>query len=126
MKQTFINLPNTAEVFTKTVTTNPAGQKKATFALYSTIKVQLQSGTGSRRNSRYVTEVDSYSIVASHVDSSLITYNNRLKNIKDRDGNVIEEGPLEFINIEKKVGVSGKVNHVIARVVKVKEGSEND
>ena len=62
----------------------------------------------------------------SHEDKALVTYSNRLKNLKDRDGVVIEVGPLEILNIEKKLGVSGKTNHIVANVGRVKEGTEND
>jgi len=122
MKQTYLRFPNTVEVHTKTVTTNAAGQRKAAFALDSTINVQVQSGSGSRTLSGYIAEVDSYKIIFSHEDKALVIYNNRLKNLKDRDGTVIEAGPLEMLDIEKKIGVSGKVNHLIAQVAKVKEG----
>jgi len=122
MKQTYLHFPNTVEVYTKTVTTNPAGQRKASFSLNSTINVQVQSGSGSRTLSGYISEVDSYKIIFSHEDKALVIYNNRLKNLKDRDGTVIESGPLEMMNIEKKLGISGKVNHLIAQVTKVKEG----
>ena len=122
MKQTYLRFPNTVEVHTKTVTTNAAGQRKAAFALDSTINVQVQSGSGSRTLSGYIAEVDSYKIIFSHEDKALVIYNNRLRNLKDRDGTVIEAGPLEMLDIEKKIGVSGKVNHLIAQVTKVKEG----
>ena len=126
MKQTFFHFPNTVEVHTKTTTVSAAGQKKASFSLNSTIKVHAQSGSGDRRISGYIAEVDSYTIIFSHEDSSLVKYENRLKNLKDRDGTVIEAGPLEMISIEKKLGMSGKLNHIITNVTKVKEGSEND
>jgi|TARA_Y100000310_G_scaffold259154_1_gene267738 hypothetical protein len=126
MKQTFLRFPNTVEVYTKTVTTNAAGQKKAAFSLNSTIKCSAQSGSGNRTLSGYISEIDSYTMIFSHEDSSLIVYNNRFKNLKDISGTVIEVGPLEIGNIEKKLGISGKINHLIASVSKVKEGSEND
>ena len=84
--------------------------------------MQVQSGSGSRTLSGYISEVDSYRVIFSHEDQALVIYNNRLKNLKDRDGTVIEAGPLEMLNIEKKLGVSGKVNHLTAQVTRVKEG----
>ena len=126
MKQTYMNFPNTVEVHTKTITTSAAGQRKASFGLNSTVKVRVQSGSGSRTTSGYIAEVDSYTVIFSHEDKALVTYDNRLKNIKDRDGIVIEAGPLEILNVEKKLGVSGKINHLIAQVTKVKEGSDDD
>jgi hypothetical protein len=121
-----MSFPNTVEVHTKTITTSAAGQRKAAFGLNSTIKVRVQSGGGSRTTSGYIAEVDSYTVIFSHEDKALVTYANRLKNLKDRDGAVIEIGPLEILNVEKKLGVSGKINHLVAQVTKVKEGSEND
>ena len=41
-------------------------------------------------------------------------------------GTVIEVGPLEILNVEKKLGISGKINHLFAQVTKVKEGSDDD
>jgi hypothetical protein len=126
MKQTYMNFPNTVEVHTKTITTSAAGQRKASFGLNSTIKVRVQSGSGSRTTTGYIAEVDSYMVIFSHEDKALVTYDNRLKNLKDRDGVVIEAGPLEIRDVEKKLGVSGKINHLIARVAKVIEGSDDD
>ena len=126
MKQTYMNFPNTVEVHTKTITTSAAGQRMAAFTLSSTVNVIVQSGSGSRVVSGYLTEADSYTLIFSHEDKALVTYDNRLKNIKDRDGAVIEAGPLEILNVEKKLGVSGKINHLLAQVTKVKEGSDND
>ena len=126
MKQTFLRFPNTIEVHTKSVTVSAAGQKKASFSLNSTVNVNVQAGSGSRRLTGYVSETDSYTIMFSHEDKALVTYSNRLKNLKDRDGGVIEVGPLEILNIQKKLGVSGKTNHIVASVGRVKEGTEND
>ena len=126
MKQTYMNFPNTVEVHTKTITTSAAGQRKASFGLNSTVNVRVQSGSGSRTTSGYLTEADSYTLIFSHEDKALVTYANRLKNIKDRDGIVIEAGPLEITNVEKKLGVSGEINHLFAQVTKVKEGSDDD
>ena len=126
MKQTYLNFTNTIEIHTKTTTVNAAGQKKASFSLNSTIKCSAQSGAGTRRMSGYMTEVDSYLLLFSHEDVALTIYANRFKNLKDRDGTVIEAGPFEATDIEKKLGVSGKVNHVRVNVTKVIEGSEND
>tara|TARA_B100000809_G_C14858341_1_gene430915 strand:+ start:299 stop:679 length:381 start_codon:yes stop_codon:yes gene_type:complete len=126
MKQTYLTFPNTVEVHTKTVTTSAAGQRMAAFSLNSTVNVRVQSGSGSRVTSGYLTESDSYSVIFSHEDKALVTYDTRLKNLKDRDGTVIEVGPLEILNIEKKLGVSGKIHHLYAQVTTVKEGSDND
>ena len=126
MKQTCLTFPNTVEVHTKTITTSAAGQRKASFTLNSTVNVRVQSGSGSRTTSGYISEVDSYTMTFSHEDKALIIYDNRLKNLKDRDGTVIEVGPLEILNVEKKLGISGKINHLVAQITKVKEGSEND
>tara|TARA_Y100001949_G_scaffold160840_1_gene152707 strand:- start:1675 stop:2055 length:381 start_codon:yes stop_codon:yes gene_type:complete len=126
MKQTYLTFPNTVEVHTKTITTSAAGQRKASFTLNSTVNVRVQSGSGSRTTSGYISEVDSYTMTFSHEDKALIIYDNRLKNLKDRDGTVIEVGPLEILNVEKKLGISGKINHLVAQITKVKEGSEND
>ena len=126
MKQTYMNFPNTVEVHTKTTTVSAAGQRKAAFGLNSTVNVRVQSGSGSRTTSGYLTEGDSYTVIFSHEDKALVTYANRLKNLKDRDGTIIETGPLEITNVEKKLGVSGKINHLFAQVTKVKEGSDDD
>ena len=126
MKQTYLNFPNTVEVHTKTITTSAAGQRKASFGLNSTVNVRVQSDSGSRTTSGYLAEADSYTVIFSHEDKALVTYANWLKNLKDRDGTVIEVGPLEILNVEKKLGISGKINHLFAQVTKVKEGSDDD
>ena len=83
MKQTYIHFPNTVEVHTKTITTSAAGQRKASFTLDSIINVRVQSGSGSRVTSGYLTEADSYTVIFSHEDKALAIYANRLKNLKD-------------------------------------------
>lgn len=120
---TFIRFVHNADVYTKTTTVNVAGQRAVVFDLTTTLPCLLQTSATENRVSPYVENIDEYIFYFSHQDSSYIDYNNRLTNIQDRTGAVIEAGTLEITSIKKQPGFSGKIHHII---VKARLVVEND
>lgn len=121
--QIFLKLPHKADFYTKTTTTNAAGQRTYTYTLAGTKKVLFQSMSSERRTIPYVDNVDEMQIYVSYVDKDLVGYENRVQNIVDRFGNVIEAGPLEIVNIVYQLGFNGKIRQILVNVRKVVENA---
>jgi hypothetical protein len=109
------------EIYAKNVTINQAGQKAITFSKSSTIKCFFQANSSERRVAPYIDNIDYYQFYISNLDSQYITYNNRIYNIRDRNGNLIDAGPFEITNIEKKAGFTGKIHHLFITAKSVVE-----
>lgn len=108
---TFQRFHQFCDIFGRVVTTNPAGQKVGSFSSIKTsVPCYFQSVSGERRISPYVDHVDEYRIVFSHIYQEYVSYDYRIKNIKDRYGNIVYEGPFEIFQINKMMGFNGKVN----------------
>jgi hypothetical protein len=120
---TYLRFPHTISVYTRTNTVNAAGQKIQSYTLSSNIKAYFQSVSSERRIAPYVDNFDQFQFYISHLNSNLADYGNRIQNVKDRYSNVIEAGPFEIINIEKKIGFNGKVTHILLTTRKVVEGA---
>lgn len=122
----YLRYVQTGEVYAKTVTTNAAGQKVASFALAQTVPMHFQSPStqttgGDRRLAPYVENIAVYEAIVAGEYDSIINYENRVQNIKDRFGNVVEEGPFEIVAIQPKFGWGGKKHHICAILRRVVE-----
>jgi hypothetical protein len=121
--QIFLKLPHKADFYTKTTTTNTAGQRTYEYTLAGTKKVFFQSMSSERRTVPYIDNVDEMQIYISYIDKNLIGYENRIQNIVDRFGNVIEAGPLEIVNIIYQLGFTGKIRQILVTARKVVENA---
>ena len=121
--KTFLRFVHTVDIYQKTTAVNAAGQKTITFAKSATIPASYQSGISERRIEPYIENIEEYRFYISYQDASFITYNNRILNVKDRDGNVIETGPLEIISIRKQMGFGGRLHHLILGARRVVENA---
>lgn len=125
----YLRFVQTADVYEKTVVVSPAGQKTYTYSFAASIPVNIQSPTdttssgGDRRLSPYQDFIATHEIIVPGTSSSYIDYQNRIFNIKDRYGNVLEAGPFEIVQINPKFGFNGKKHHVLATIRKVVESS---
>lgn len=119
----FLSLPHKMDVYTRTTTTNNAGQITTTYTKAATIKSLYQAMSSERRVYPYVDNVDEIEFYISHRDQQYATYNNRIQNVLDRFGNVIEAGPVEIVNIHKQIGLNGKVRQILLTCRKVVEGA---
>jgi hypothetical protein len=123
MEKTYLRFPHKIGIYTKATTTNSAGQRVTTFTFNSDVKAMFQAVSSERRIAPYTANIDEFQFYISHTGSSLADYGNRIQNVRDRYSNVIEAGPFEIINIEKKMGFNGKVNHILLTARKVIEGA---
>lgn len=119
--KTFLRFYHKVDVYTKTIVVNDAGQKTVSFAKAATIPAVFQSSSSERRVSPYIENIDDYQFYVSYKDAALISYDNRILNVKDRYGNILETGPLEITNIEKKMGFGGRLHHIFITTRKVAE-----
>ncbi len=119
--KTFLRFYHTISIYQRTITTSAAGQKVITYSLASTVPAVFQSNSSERRVAPYVDNIDEFQFYVSHQHSQYVDYNNRILNIYNRYNNLIEAGPLEITNIEKKMGWGGKLHHVFVTARKVVE-----
>ena len=124
--KSYLRYVQTGEVYVKTWTTSAAGQRVATFTLSETIPMHFQSPStqttgGDRRLAPYVENIAVYEAIIPGMYENLIDYDNRIQNVKDRYGNVVEAGPFEIVAIQPKFGWGGKKHHVVAIVRRVVE-----
>lgn len=122
----YLRFIQTGDVYEKTITVSPAGQKVYSFNMVTTIPLHFQSPStqttgGDRRLNPYVENIAVYEIIVPESYSQYVTYDNRIYNIKDRYGNVIEAGPYEILALQPKFGWSGRRHHVCAIVRRVVE-----
>lgn len=119
--KTFLRFYHKIDIYTKTIVVNEAGQKTISFSKAATIPAVFQSSSSERRVAPYIDNIDDYQFYVSYQDAAYISYNNRILNVKDRYGNVLETGPLEITNIEKKMGFGGRLHHIFITTRKVVE-----
>jgi len=115
--RTFLRYYHKVDVYSRTTTVNSAGQKTASFSVTkSATPCVFQTISSERRVAPYVDNVDEFQLIVPHSYASYFTYAGRVQNIVDRYGNVIEAGPFEIVQIEKKTGFNGKVSHIIVTI----------
>lgn len=124
--KTYLRFVQSGDVYVKKITTSAAGQNVATFTYAQSIPMHFQSPStqttgGDRRLAPYVENIAVYEAIVPGEYSSLLNYENRIQNIKDRYGNVVEEGPFEIVALQPKFGWGGKKHHVCAIVRRVVE-----
>jgi hypothetical protein len=119
----YLKLPHKIDIYIPTVIVNAAGQRTFTYTLAATIQAFFQSMSSERRILPYVDNIDEMQFYVSFKDAQYIDYNNRIQNIVDRYGNLIEAGPIEMVNIQKQTGYSGKVRHIFINGRRVVENA---
>jgi hypothetical protein len=70
-----------------------------------------------------IENIEEYKFYVPYQDTNVISYSNRISNVKDRYGNVIETGPLEIISIRKQMGFGGRLHHLIVGARRVVENA---
>lgn len=119
---TYLRFTHRCDIYSRTSTVSAAGQRVPTFTAQKTsVPCEFQSGSSERRVSPYTDNIDQYQLVVPKDYVSYFQYPSRVKNIKDRYGNLIEAGDFEVINIERKTGFNGKVTHIIVSLQLVVE-----
>ena len=125
---TYLRFTQTADVYQKTTTVSPSGQKTFEYSLLRTIPVFLQShgsetSNSGKRIAPYQDYIATHQLVVAGQDSDVIDYVNRINDIKDRYGDLLETGPFEIVSIQPKFGFNGKKQHILAVIRKVVEQS---
>jgi hypothetical protein len=114
---TYLRFNHSCDIYRRVIEVNDAGQKRASFPLSKTsMPCAFQTISSERRIAPYVDNVDEFQLIVPHLFQNFISYQGRVENVKDRYGNVIEKGPFEIIQIEKKTGFNSKVHHVIVTI----------
>ena len=111
---------HSADIWTKSTTTNAAGQAKASWALgTSGVKCHYIPRTADVRFTPTYEETETVTIFFP-ADSG-ISYATRVYNITDKYGNVIEAGPVEIISVLPQPGFEGKIHHIVTKAKRVVE-----
>lgn len=121
--KTFLRFVHKIDVYQKTTSTNAAGQKTISFSKAATIPAVFQAQRSERRIEPYIDNIDEYEFYISFQDAQYITYNNRIQNVVDRFGNVLETGPLEIVSIRKYMGYKGRLHHFLISTRRVVESA---
>jgi len=124
--KSFLRFSQTADIYTKQTVISAAGQKTFTFTLSATVPINIQSPQASGSDKRvvpYQEFIAIHEMIVPGMYADNIDYQNRIQNIKDRYGNVLEIGPFEIVSIQPKFGFNGKKHHILATIRKVVETS---
>lgn len=114
---TYLRWFHTADIYTRSVTQNNAGQLAVSFTLSDTVPAHIQIPTtqstgGTIRLNPYQENMQVFEMFVPAQFSSLIIFDNLVKDIKDRFGNTLESGPFQIIAIHPKFGWNGKKHHI--------------
>jgi len=123
---TYFRFTHNGIVYTKTITTNAAGQKYPTFTNAGVIYFQFQTPTlsstgGEKRVAPYNENIAYYEAIVPNKYDSYITFSNRIGSVKDRYGNAISSDVYEIIGIQPKFSYSGKKHHSLIMLKRVIE-----
>lgn len=121
--KTYLRFYQSCDILQRRTTVNDAGQKVPTFTLKTNIPIVFQALASERRTSPYLANIDDYQMYVSHQDLENIDYGYHVKNIRDRYGNILEEGPLEITAIQKKYGFGGQLHHLLVSMRQVVESA---
>lgn len=125
----YLRYVQTAEVYEKTTVTSSAGQRTYVFELAETIPViaispEDQFSAGAKvRTAPYQEFIPVIQIIVPGQYANIVKNTSRISNIKDRDSNILEEGPFEIITVQPKFGWNGKKHHIVASLRAVVEQS---
>lgn len=115
--KTYLRYHQNADVYSRSVTTNNAGQKIASWALSkSDVPCAFQPVSSERRVAPYVDNVEEYELIIPHSYASYFDYGYRVQDIKDRYGTTLVAGPFEVVDIIRRTGWNGKLSHILVRV----------
>jgi hypothetical protein len=118
---TFLKFHHKIDIYSKTTQVNAAGQRSVTFEFSETIPVFAQQSSSESLNNPYVANFEQMDLFVPKQYLDKISYSIRLKDLKDRYNNIIDESYFEIIAIQKKMQFSGKVHHITIGAKKVVE-----
>ena len=119
----YMKMPHRADIYTKTTTTSPAGQKKASWVkTQSSVQCFFAYKTPVANLNRSDPTFEQWMVVDIFFPANVtVTSASRIMNIRDRGGNVVNSGTFEIRQITEQPGFSGKVHHYLVMAQKVIE-----
>lgn len=119
----YINYAHRADIYAKTTSTSPAGQKVASWSPESSaVKCSYIPKVSDMRNRVVGTTYGIDQILGFFFPPNAdIDFNKRIYNIKDNYGNIIESGPIEITSIVKAPFIDGRIHHIEVSGYKVIE-----
>jgi hypothetical protein len=120
---TYLKFHHYIDIYNKVTTVSQAGQRTVTFNYYKTIPVMAQWVQSDIVNQPYIASFNQLELFVPKDYHSLITFDVRLRNLKDRYENVIDASYFEVIGIQKKMQFNSKVHHAVIALRKVVENS---
>lgn len=121
---TFSKFHHTVDLFSKEETITPAGQRKHSFVYKDRIPALAQWDRGENMNTPYIANFEELNIFIPKDYLNVINYNCRIKNIKDRFGNLIDDSFFDILSIQKTMQYSGKVHHLVVLIRRVIENGD--
>lgn len=125
--QTYFKFTHKGDIYTKSTSTNAAGQQYASYSKVATISFQFQAPSTSsasgdeRRLSPYQDSIPKFEALVPKEYDTNITYGSRLQNVKDRNGNVVDSYVYEVVGIQPKFGFTGAKHHTVVTLRRVVE-----
>jgi hypothetical protein len=110
----FMPMKHSADIYSKTTATSPAGQKKASWSLESESVVCAFLPKDQKVINFLIDKTYGYdqNLHFFFLSNANIDFSKRLKNIKNNFGEILEAGPIEITSIVKCPAPSGKINHI--------------
>lgn len=95
-----------AELWRKSdiITRNEAGQPQADWVLEKTVSCDFMPARAEERLVGRIQNPVAYNVFVSGGEHETVTVDKQLRNLKDGDGNVVEEGPFNIIGVRKHMG----------------------
>lgn len=118
---TFIKFHHRMDIYSKTTTVNAAGQRAVSFAYNKTIPVFAQWTQSDIVNQPYLGNFEQLEIFVPKNYVNEMSYDIRLKDLKDRYGATIDNQYYEVVGVQKKMQFNGKVHHCVVGLRKVVE-----
>jgi hypothetical protein len=114
---TFLRYHQYLDVYSRSVTTNSAGQKIGSWSLSeSNVPCAFQPVSSERRVAPYIDNVEEYELLIPHTYASYFQYGYRVQDIKDRYNTTLIAGPFEVVDIARRTGWNGKLSHILVRI----------
>ena len=116
---TFLKIDHTMEIYRKVETISPAGQKKHSLEFVNTLPCRAETAGSFAINTPYVGNIEEMTLLVPRNYIGYVDYGYRLKNLKDRYGNIIDSATYEIVATSPLFQYNGKLHHYSIRIRKV-------
>lgn len=113
-RRTMLRYPHKADLYEKTVTVQPSGQRLASWTIaqekapcqYAPDRTYIRVNPTAEETDKVIF------FLPAQVD---VDYGYRIQNVVDKKGNVIFDGPFEVVAILQFPGYGGKLHHHLVK-----------